>query len=170
MRTAVLLALCTTVPIPSLYFPRSALDVDVVWSRGGLRQALKCIFSEGAQAADFARLADFITENTAPREIVHVERSRPHFGDRIFVATGCRADVGGWAREVRNAAMLETVEEYRKADTDCLFVYTGDPPDDMGFDRVVVFGRFSVGVRGKARPLEEQTHPPEPVLPGAVAP
>lgn len=170
LRAAALLALCTIIPIPSLYFPRSAVDVDVIWSKGGLRKALECIISERAKDADFARLADFIAENTAPREIVHVERSRLYLGDRIYVATGRRVDVGGWAKEVRGAAMLESVEEYRKADTDCLFVYTGEAPEDMAFDRVVVIGRFSVGVRGKARPLEQQAHPPEAALPGAVAP
>jgi hypothetical protein len=170
LAAAALFALCTAIPIPSIYFPHRAPGATVIWSESGLRRAIACALLEREPDADFGRLANFITQNTAPREIVHVERNLLYLADRIFVATGRRVDVGGWAVEVRSAAMLEAVEDYRRRDTDCLFVYTEAPPAGEQFDSVIEFGKYAVGVRGKSGPLEEQVHPPEDAPPGAFAP
>jgi hypothetical protein len=119
--------------------------------------------SPAEEDTDFDDLAAFIRTHTAPREIVHVDEKKIYLGDRITTQTGRRTDVGGWAAEVRDAEMLKTVEDYRKADTDCLFVYERrEVPADRRCDRVEKIGRFNVGIRGKTEPLDRQTHPPEP--------
>jgi len=161
VKRIVMLALCTMIPMPMLFFapnlrPRPSLSV------GGAAFAVGYAVSPAKEDADFARLAEFIEEHTTPREIVHVDLKKMYLGDRIVHATGRRVDVGGWAAEVRNTAMTAHVNHYRRIDTDCLFVYEDAAvPDALGCNRVVEIGRFRVGVRGKTAALDAQTHPDE---------
>ena len=161
VRRIVVLALCTMIPVPMLFIGpglRPRLSVSV----GGAAFALGYAVSPVKEDTDFTRLAAFIEQNTTPREIVHVDAKRIYLGDRIVHATGRRVDVGGWAAEVRNPAMRKHVEHYRNIDTDCLFVYErADVPTELNCREVVEIGRFRVGIRGKTRPLDEQTHPDE---------
>jgi hypothetical protein len=160
----VALILCTLIPLPMITMgmpgrPGLGLFPNV----GGAMFTLGYALWPAEEDTDFDDLADYIRTHTAPKEIVHVDEKKIYLGDRIVHETGRRTDVGGWAAEVRNAAMLKTVEDYRRIDTDCLFVYEHrDVPDDLGCDRVETIGRFRVGIRGKTAPLEQQSHPPEP--------
>ena len=60
------------------------------------------------------------------RGIVHVGRGdfgSLYFADRLVVATGCRADSGGWGPEVRLPVMRKEVERARREDSECLFAF-----------------------------------------------
>lgn len=161
-RRIVVLMLCTMIPLPALVVGMPGERAGIRPTVGGGFFALMYVLSPVREDTDFNDLADFITETTAPREIVHVDPAKNYLGDRIVTATGRRVDVGGWAAEVRNSRMLRLVERFRALDINCLFIYENAPvPDELACDRVVPIGRFNIGVRGKTAPLAEQSHPPE---------
>lgn len=155
--------LCTLIPLPVITVGFGGKGVGLLPNIGGATFALSYVLSPQKDDDDFNRLADFIRRHTSAREIVHVDPSRQYLGDRIVHETGRRVDVGGWSAEVRNRRMLDVVAEYRKRDTNCLFVHeNAEMPADLYCDRVETIGRFRVGIRGKTDPLATQTHPPEP--------
>lgn len=162
VRRIVILTLCTMIPLPMLAVGHRHGRFRVVPSVGGSTFALAYLISPATDDGDFERLAGFIERHTGPREIVHVDPKKNYLGDRIVAATGRRVDVGGWASEVRSPRMDERVKRYREIDTDCLFIHEhAGVPDELGCDRIEKIGRFSVGIRGKTKPLDEQSHPSE---------
>jgi len=163
-RRIAVLILCTLIPLPivTVGMP-SQHGVKIVPGVGGAVFAAAYVLTPYELDTDFDRLARFVREHTAKREIVHVDPDKDYLGDRIVTATGRRVDVGGWSSEVRDQQMVKTVADYGAADTNCLFVYEHrEVPAELGCDRVERIGRFNVGIRGKNVPIAEQTHPPEP--------
>lgn len=162
-RRLVVLILCTMIPMPmiAIGMPNNPRP-RIIPSVGGAAFTLAYVLTPATEDADFEALAEFIGQNTSEKEIVHVAPEKQYLGDRIVHETGRRVDVGGWSAEVRSEAMVKTVEDYRRGDTNCLFIYEkAEVPAALKCDRVEKIGRFNVGIRGKIAPLPQQTHPPE---------